>query len=240
MKKGLTFLFILALALFEAQALADTRSLAVSAVERGDYAQALGLWRTLADAGDATAQYNIALFYQRGLGVARNEAEARRWFRAAAEHGLVQAYRQLNGAGVKPNPVPRPAVQLAMHGGSGVLPSPASVPASMPVAFDSEAETWVFKQKPAYYTLQLASSRNRALIEKYYEENNLKGKAGFYRSMREGQEWFALVYGAFPSVSDARAEITNLPPELQKWSPWVRNIRDIHKIMLRRSAQAGL
>lgn len=232
MHKGLTVSLVIILSLWQAQVQADTRSLAASAAGRGDYVQALGLWKTLAEAGDATAQYNIALLYQQGLGVARNEAEALRWFRSAAEHGLVQASRQLNRGSVKPND----KVRFAMM---GAAPLPA-LPNRPSVSFDSEAETWVFSQEPSYYTLQLASSRNRELIEKYYVENRLKGKAGFYRSMREGQEWFALVYGAFSSVSEARAAIEELPPELQKWSPWVRNIRDIHKIMLRRSAQAGL
>lgn len=233
MHKGLSVLLTLAFAFFLATAQADTRSLAVEAANNGDYLRALGLWKALADEGDVVAQYNIAMLYSRGLGVARNEIEARRWLRAAAEHGLVAAYQQLNHSSVRPNSRPRtPAA-------SGVA-RVAVATAKPAVAFDSEAENWVFNQQGDYYTLQLASSRNRELIEKYYEENNLRGKAGFYRSMREGQEWFALVYGAFPSVSEARAAIDDLPPELQKWSPWVRNIRDIHQIMLRRSAQAGL
>ena len=94
-------------------------------------------------------------------------------------------------------------------------------------------QEWVAAQNPNYYTLQLASSTNQALIQKYYGENNLAGKAGYYHSKRSGEDWYALVYGAYPTVQDAKAAIGNLPEDLKKWSPWVRNIKSIHKIMVR-------
>ncbi|MGD8784505.1 MAG: SPOR domain-containing protein, partial [Thioalkalispiraceae bacterium] len=61
----------------------------------------------------------------------------------------------------------------------------------------------------------------------------LQGKAGYYSSMRQGERWYALVYGSYSSVNEAKAAISDLPQDLRKWSPWVRNIRSIHKIMVR-------
>ncbi len=43
--------------------------------------------RKAAGMGDATAQYNLGVFYQNGIGVRKDEAEAVRWFRKAADNG---------------------------------------------------------------------------------------------------------------------------------------------------------
>ena len=47
--------------------------------------------RTLAEQGDAQAQYALGTMYRDGRGVARDYAEALRWWRKAAELGIVDA-----------------------------------------------------------------------------------------------------------------------------------------------------
>jgi len=47
--------------------------------------------RTLAEQGDAQAQYALGTMYRDGRGVARDYAEALRWWRKAAELGVVDA-----------------------------------------------------------------------------------------------------------------------------------------------------
>ena len=44
-----------------------------------------------AEKGDAQAQYSLADFYERGIGVARDKKEAVKWWRKAADQGHVQA-----------------------------------------------------------------------------------------------------------------------------------------------------
>ncbi len=77
----------------------------VAAYERGDYETALREFRVLAEQGDASAQYNLALMYAKGLGVPQDYAEAARWYRRAAEQGYFVAQNSLgvmydNGYGV--------------------------------------------------------------------------------------------------------------------------------------------
>ena len=62
-------------------------------------------------------------------------------------------------------------------------------------------------------------------------ENNLQGKAGYYRNRRQGEYWYALVYGAYPSANDANAAVADLPVDLRKWSPWVRKMKVIQRLM---------
>jgi TPR repeat protein len=60
---------------------------ALAAAEQGDYVTALRLWRSLAEQGDADAQYNLGVMYSNGDGVPRDYAEAMKWQRKAAEQG---------------------------------------------------------------------------------------------------------------------------------------------------------
>jgi TPR repeat protein len=159
-----------------------------------------------AQKGDANAQYNLGLMLKKGLGQEPSSEQANFWFQQAARQGLLQAYNQLQSKSIAPGVGSR-------------------------VKIEYTPEEWVKLQQPGHYTLQLASSTNKQLIEKYYLENNLQGKAGYYRNRRQGENWYALVYGSYPSASEANAAVTNLPADLRKWSPWVRKLKDIQRLM---------
>jgi uncharacterized protein len=63
-------------------------------------------WRTLAEQGDAEAQFNLGVCYQEGKGVPQDFAEAVKWFHKAADQGLRPAQMKLgvcyqNGEGVQ-------------------------------------------------------------------------------------------------------------------------------------------
>lgn len=63
----------------------------VKAFERNDYAEALSHWLPLAEQGRGSAQFNLAVMYEQGLGVGKDEARAARWFVAAATSGIAGA-----------------------------------------------------------------------------------------------------------------------------------------------------
>jgi len=76
--------------------------------ERGDYATALRLFRTLAAGGKANAQSNLAFMYHMGKGVPQDHAEAVRWYRRSAEQGDADAQYNLgvmysDGVGAPPD-----------------------------------------------------------------------------------------------------------------------------------------
>ena len=48
-----------------------------------------------AEQGDAQAQYNLGVCYEKGIGVTKNPEEARKWFREAAEQGYKLAVEKL-------------------------------------------------------------------------------------------------------------------------------------------------
>ena len=61
----------------------------------GSRAAALADYRKAAEMGDKDAAYYLASVYERGDGVAINEQEAVRWFKAAADHGSAEALNDL-------------------------------------------------------------------------------------------------------------------------------------------------
>jgi TPR repeat protein len=58
---------------------------------RGDYAEAVRIWRPLAEQGDAGSQNGLGVLYQNGEGVQKNSAEAMMWYQRAAAQGFSKA-----------------------------------------------------------------------------------------------------------------------------------------------------
>ena len=64
---------------------------AKAAFERGDYAQAFKIFKSLAAQGDASAQSNLGVMYDNGKGVTQDYKEAVKWYRLAAAQGNASA-----------------------------------------------------------------------------------------------------------------------------------------------------
>ncbi|MEM7223144.1 MAG: redoxin family protein [Pseudomonadota bacterium] len=78
---------------------------AYEAYQRGDYKTAYRNWRPLAEDGDAAAQFNIAVLYDYGEGMAEDNPTAAAWYRRSAAQGFAAAQYELavmlaNGEGV--------------------------------------------------------------------------------------------------------------------------------------------
>ncbi len=78
------------------------------AYDRGDYAEAVRVWRIAGNQGSAEAQFFLGKMYTDGQGVAQNYAEASRWYRMAADQGDAVSQYNLgfnyaNGRGVPQN-----------------------------------------------------------------------------------------------------------------------------------------
>ena len=52
-------------------------------------------WRAAAEAGNAASQNNLGFLYRKGFGLGKDEREAARWYRRAADQGLVDAMTNL-------------------------------------------------------------------------------------------------------------------------------------------------
>ena len=92
--------------LFTMTACEDRR--ADKAYIRGDYDSAVRDLQFLAQGGEARAQYDLGVLYDKGQGVPQSDAQALQWYERAAEQGEPRAQynlglMHLNGQGVAPD-----------------------------------------------------------------------------------------------------------------------------------------
>jgi uncharacterized protein len=93
--RGLTLLALAACLAMPGALQAQTVKAGVEAWQRGEHARAVGIWRPLADAGDADAAFNIGQAYRLGRGVPTDLAAAQRWLDAAAAKNHTDAQATL-------------------------------------------------------------------------------------------------------------------------------------------------
>lgn len=191
--------------LFSSQILAVSVSDGINAINDNDNSQAVKIWTQLATAGNTIARFNLSKHYSDGIGVTKNIYTANKLLKGAASKGLVQAYLNLNKQAI----------------------APAN---GMTISFISDPALWLSKQEPQEYTIQLSSSRYENSIKKLYENNNIKGKGGYYHYDWNGVDRYALIYGSYKTVADANVAIKKLPSDLTKKTPWVRKIKTLQTI----------
>jgi uncharacterized protein len=81
----------------------------LSSFKKRDYAQALAIWAPLAEAGNVSAQFNVARMYDNGIGTPEDDVVASGWYSRAAAAGFSPAQRELaldyiEGEGVVTDP----------------------------------------------------------------------------------------------------------------------------------------
>ncbi len=86
----------------------------MEAYDKGDYATALKEWRTLAEQGDAEAQYGLGVIYNHARGVPQDYEQALHWYSKAAEQGHAGAQAYLALMYLRGRGVPQDDVQAHM------------------------------------------------------------------------------------------------------------------------------
>ena len=78
-----------------------------AALKRRDYAAALRFIRPLAEQGDASAQHNLGVLYDNGLGVPLDKVRAYMWFTLSAAQGRdgAAAFRDLIARRMSPEQI---------------------------------------------------------------------------------------------------------------------------------------
>ena len=86
------------------------------------------------------------------------------------------------------------------------------------------------QSNPDNYTIQLMSSRNKAQMVKYIQENKLAGKAEYYSYRHNNETWYGLVYGSFATRAAAEAQAQSLQKSMGLSGTWVRQISSMEKL----------
>jgi len=83
---------------------------------------------------------------------------------------------------------------------------------------------------PRKYALQLYGSYHLSAVKNLQSQLRLKNTGHIYQTMHQGKDWYVLTFGNFVTVHEASATQNNLPGELKKMHPWVRDIRTCRQI----------
>jgi len=120
---------------------------------------------------------------------------------------------------------PKPAVE----------PAAQAAPEAAPRLLEQRlaaAETWFASPERGVFTIQLLAtqaSQHRPL-EAFLQDWRRRGaidKVYIYRTRIRGDEWFGVLYDDYATFGEAQAALERLPPELKRYKPFIRNVRDV-------------
>ncbi len=114
-------------------------------------------------------------------------------------------------------------------------PVPATAPKPLPIHLPppdnlnpADHLSWLWNRDPSHFALQLMAGHDEGGVQRFLRQHRLLGKAVYYRTRRNGQPWFVVVYGDFADRNAARQAIDKLPPAIQHLRPWPRSFGSIH------------
>ncbi|HBE92899.1 MAG TPA: hypothetical protein DDW55_10350, partial [Gammaproteobacteria bacterium] len=105
------------------------------------------------------------------------------------------------------------------------------------LALTAAAETtilrddWYLSQPDNKATLQLSGHRTEKAAKAYINKNRITGKVGYFSTRFNGKPWFAVTYGAYNSLDDARKGLKSLPESLRTHAPWPRKFSAIKPLV---------
>jgi len=91
---------------------------------------------------------------------------------------------------------------------------------------------WLLQQNPKAYTVQLVTSPSQGDMARFIDRNMAHlalDSLAYSVSEAARGERYNLFFGVFPTVTQARAAIADLPAELRVNEPWVRPLRSVQE-----------
>ncbi len=185
------------------------------------------------------AQFNLGVLHEHGRGVRLDARTAMAWYRRAAEQGYEPAKQRLqaleakfsSAGGTSPeSPVAVSTASMPTAAAPQRTEPPVPVqPAASDLAGAGSAAGWLERLDPQQYTLQLLSDTDPANVRRFVAAHVDAGQGGYFSSRINGDIWYSVVYGAYPSYDLAKAASEQLPPKLRKLKPWIRKVDSVLK-----------
>jgi septal ring-binding cell division protein DamX len=92
-------------------------------------------------------------------------------------------------------------------------------------------EKWLLTQNSAYYTIQILGVRSEKRLQDFVEKNirPKERNIAYYHTRYKGKDWYPLLYGVYATKTEASSAMKELPPTVQKASPWIRRMSSVHR-----------
>ncbi len=211
-----------------------------------EYVQAAQLFEPLAIKGHSQAQYALGYLYYYGLGISQNSEVGEKWIKSAAREGhqraikaleLISKERVTEKETIETEQTPISTAEFAVEaitppatGTSKDLSTQALIPKSN-TEVETEADSWISVQPPNNYTVQLTSLKSEAAAKNFLSNNPLDLTTKLLPYSVQGETRYGIIYGSFPTYAEAKEALNNLPDNLLKSSPWIRNFKHIYEVL---------
>ena len=210
-------------------------------------------WEQAAVQGFVEAQYHLATIYYWGKGIQQDLKEALYWYQKAAKNGSQEAAAailqmrasEMVGLRERSGPVnisyddPRIVSRLSLpsNGNSsdqtdaGVKIADTPKAETGPDSIQSSDQDWVEQQPTGNFTIQLFASGRlnhcedyvRQLRERYQLETHA------HASARKRRIRCSVIYGSYAERVEAKAKLRQLPREIRRAKPWVRQLGELQR-----------
>ncbi|MGL9773428.1 MAG: SPOR domain-containing protein [Sodalis sp. (in: enterobacteria)] len=131
-------------------------------------------------------------------------------------------------AAARREPKQTPMVPSAGRQTAGAPKAAASSRVPAPASSSGGAAGSIQSAPAGYYTLQLSSASQPATLNAYARQQQLS-HYWVYQTRRDGKPWYVLVNGVYPSLSQAKNAVAQLPADVQAKKPWARQINQVKK-----------
>jgi len=142
---------------------------------------------------------------------------------AAPEKPSVATIEMVKPIATPVKPVPKIAIKPPATPKIKITPKPK------PAKKEPRQEAWLLSQKPTAYTLQVIGLTDRSKIPAYIKRHKLAGKIAYFKTSRNGQPWYPLLYGIYPDRAAAIAARPKLASKLRQKDIWTRSLESVHK-----------
>ncbi len=115
-------------------------------------------------------------------------------------------------------PAPARALQPAAE------PQPAVTP---PAPAGPRDATWIMRQSPEHFTLQLVSVSSAERAAQYVTNQPDPMDFAVYRLQRDGRILHVVIFGAFPNREAAEEAARHLPASIGSVKPWLRTFGQV-------------
>lgn len=138
--------------------------------------------------------------------------------------------------------VPKPVeVQKTVEAPRPVTPPKPAVVATEKTAPEKTAQTDDTEQLLALpaksYSIQVLGAQSAAKAKKFIDEHADLQPLYFFRSTRDGKDWYVVMYGVYDNRQQAIDATAALPDDIRTSSPWARRLSEVHGLIRARSPE---
>jgi len=88
--------------------------------------------------------------------------------------------------------------------------------------------SWLLEQNINSFTLQLVGSGNEQAIKAFIRKHKLNEQAAYYKTVKNGKPWFAVVHGVYKNNAQA-LKASKAVARKTSTKPWIRPMNSIHQ-----------